>query len=113
MLKSYGHGLRVDLAWFQATACGYCQYGLLVYAIDVDIELSTECQDGRMRADQLSRYFYLLIFLLYFSFSSVYPFECNFASFIKLWSWSAKIFLIFFTVLVEQIHQATTGKMPS
>ncbi|KDO79951.1 hypothetical protein CISIN_1g0005072mg, partial [Citrus sinensis] len=27
------HGLRVDLAWFQATACGYCQYGLLVYAV--------------------------------------------------------------------------------
>lgn len=81
VLKSYGHGLRIDLAWFQATACGYCQFGLLVYAIDVDIELSTECQDGRMRVDQLSRYFYLLIFLLYISFSSVYPFECNFASF--------------------------------
>ncbi|CAO2818012.1 unnamed protein product [Amaranthus hypochondriacus] len=54
VLKSYGHGLRIDLAWFQATACGYCQFGLLVYAIDVDIELSTECQDGRMRVDQLS-----------------------------------------------------------
>ncbi|KAK6912777.1 hypothetical protein RJ641_022378 [Dillenia turbinata] len=25
-----GHGLRVDLAWFQATPCGYCQFGLLV-----------------------------------------------------------------------------------
>lgn len=28
------HGIRVDLGWFQATACGYCQYGLLVYAVD-------------------------------------------------------------------------------
>ncbi|XP_023545693.1 uncharacterized protein LOC111805058 [Cucurbita pepo subsp. pepo] len=28
------HGIRVDLAWFQATACGYCQYGLLIYAAE-------------------------------------------------------------------------------
>ncbi|XP_044471176.1 uncharacterized protein LOC123200112 isoform X2 [Mangifera indica] len=28
------HGVRVDLAWFQATTCGYCQYGLLVYAME-------------------------------------------------------------------------------
>ncbi|XP_050229370.1 uncharacterized protein LOC126678510 isoform X2 [Mercurialis annua] len=25
------HGIRADLAWFQATACGYCQYGILIY----------------------------------------------------------------------------------
>ena len=28
------HGICVDLAWFQATACGYFQYGLLVYAVE-------------------------------------------------------------------------------
>lgn len=28
------HGIRVDLAWFQATACGYCQYGLQIYAVE-------------------------------------------------------------------------------
>ncbi|KAG2699575.1 hypothetical protein I3760_07G198300 [Carya illinoinensis] len=28
------HGIRVDLAWFQATACGYFQYGLLVHAVE-------------------------------------------------------------------------------
>ncbi|KAJ0091167.1 hypothetical protein Patl1_12976 [Pistacia atlantica] len=32
------HGVHVDLAWFQATTCGYCQYGLLVYAMDEDTE---------------------------------------------------------------------------
>ncbi|KNA19661.1 hypothetical protein SOVF_059480 [Spinacia oleracea] len=43
-LKNYG--LRIDLAWFQATACGYCQYGLLVYAVDEDLEsLSVECPE--------------------------------------------------------------------
>lgn len=30
------HGVHVDLAWFQATTCGYCQYGLLVYAMEED-----------------------------------------------------------------------------
>ncbi|CAG7911465.1 unnamed protein product [Brassica rapa] len=28
------HGIRVDLAWFQTTACGYCQYGLLIHAAE-------------------------------------------------------------------------------
>lgn len=32
------HGLRVDLAWFQATSSWYCHYGLLVYAIEEEIE---------------------------------------------------------------------------
>ncbi|KAJ9701900.1 hypothetical protein PVL29_003914 [Vitis rotundifolia] len=32
------HGVQVDLAWFQSTACGYCQYGLLVYAIEDETE---------------------------------------------------------------------------
>lgn len=27
------HGVCVDLAWFQATSCGYCQLGLVVYAV--------------------------------------------------------------------------------
>lgn len=54
VLKNYG--LRVDLAWFQATACGYCQYGLLVYAVDENVEPSSaECHDGRMRAEEPSR----------------------------------------------------------
>ncbi|GJN32184.1 hypothetical protein PR202_gb20668 [Eleusine coracana subsp. coracana] len=28
------NGIRVDLAWFQATALGYCQLGLVVYALE-------------------------------------------------------------------------------
>ncbi|RID68303.1 hypothetical protein BRARA_C00473 [Brassica rapa] len=31
------HGIRVDLAWFQTTACGYYQYGLWIHA-DEDCE---------------------------------------------------------------------------
>ncbi|KAH9799818.1 Ephrin type-B receptor [Citrus sinensis] len=42
------HGLRVDLAWFQATACGYCQYGLLVYA-----SIDMENPSGRLREETL------------------------------------------------------------
>ena len=26
--------VRVDLAWFQATALGYCQLGLVVYTVE-------------------------------------------------------------------------------
>lgn len=26
------YGVRVDLAWFQPTASGYCQFGLVVHA---------------------------------------------------------------------------------
>uniref|UniRef100_A0A2P2LJ11 Uncharacterized protein MANES_03G057400 n=1 Tax=Rhizophora mucronata TaxID=61149 RepID=A0A2P2LJ11_RHIMU len=40
------HGVRVDLAWFQSTACGYCQYGLLVHAVEEDQRASTEHIDG-------------------------------------------------------------------
>lgn len=61
-LKNYG--LRIDLAWFQATACGYCQYGLLVYAVDEDLEsLSVECPE------QPSRYF---VFSFLFILTSLY-----------------------------------------
>jgi hypothetical protein len=28
------NGVRVDLAWFQATALGYCQLGIVVYAVE-------------------------------------------------------------------------------
>lgn len=53
VLKDYV--LRIDLAWFQTTACGYCQYGLLVYAVDENFEsVSAECQDARMRTEQSS-----------------------------------------------------------
>ncbi|XP_057969132.1 uncharacterized protein LOC131158347 [Malania oleifera] len=33
-LRTYG--VRVDLAWFQPSACGYCQFGLLVSSIEVE-----------------------------------------------------------------------------
>ncbi|KAL9226861.1 hypothetical protein vseg_002624 [Gypsophila vaccaria] len=53
VLRNYS--LRVDLAWFQATAYGYHQYGLLVYAADRNIEpFPPECQDGRLRPDHPS-----------------------------------------------------------
>ncbi|KAG8657275.1 hypothetical protein MANES_03G057400v8 [Manihot esculenta] len=45
------HGIRVDLAWFQATACGYCQYGLLVYAVE---EETVESIDGTKQTEQES-----------------------------------------------------------
>lgn len=28
------YGVRVDLAWFQPTASGYCQFGLVVHATE-------------------------------------------------------------------------------
>ncbi|KAL6985493.1 hypothetical protein U1Q18_018868 [Sarracenia purpurea var. burkii] len=50
------HGVRVDLAWFQATSCGYCQYGLLVYAAEEETEqASLNRSDELARTDQLSR----------------------------------------------------------
>ncbi|KAJ8774786.1 hypothetical protein K2173_017232 [Erythroxylum novogranatense] len=49
------HGVHADLAWVQATACGYCQYGLLVYAIIEENELtSADNVDGAKRNEQLS-----------------------------------------------------------
>ncbi|KAG8067383.1 hypothetical protein GUJ93_ZPchr0005g14410 [Zizania palustris] len=38
------HHVRVDLAWFQATALGYCQFGLVIYAAGE--EVGTELQGG-------------------------------------------------------------------
>ncbi|XP_021690687.2 uncharacterized protein LOC110672263 isoform X2 [Hevea brasiliensis] len=46
------HGIRVDLSWFQATACGYCQYGLMVYAVE---EETVETIDGTKQTEQESR----------------------------------------------------------
>ncbi|OVA08499.1 hypothetical protein BVC80_209g237 [Macleaya cordata] len=47
------HGVRVDLACFQATACGYCQFGLVVYAVEEGSEpTSTEGVDGTKRIDK-------------------------------------------------------------
>ncbi|XP_057985855.1 uncharacterized protein LOC110667066 isoform X2 [Hevea brasiliensis] len=46
------HSIRVDLAWFQATAFGYCQYGLLVYAVE---EETVDNIDGSKQTEQESR----------------------------------------------------------
>ncbi|GLT85498.1 hypothetical protein SLE2022_036870 [Rubroshorea leprosula] len=50
------HGVRIDLAWFHATPCGYCQYGLLVYAVEEDNEpTSIGYTDEAVRTNPLSR----------------------------------------------------------
>ncbi|XP_028058904.1 uncharacterized protein LOC114262730 isoform X2 [Camellia sinensis] len=50
------HGVRVDLAWFQATTSGYCQYGLLVHAVEEEIEhASFDRSAGATRTEQQSR----------------------------------------------------------
>ncbi|KAK9102258.1 hypothetical protein Sjap_019512 [Stephania japonica] len=47
------HGLRIDLAWFQATASCYCQFGVLVQAADEGFERAhNEVVDGALRIDQ-------------------------------------------------------------
>ena len=47
------HGIRVDLAWFQATACGYCHYGVLVYAIEEQNDWTSIIRvDGGIQAMQ-------------------------------------------------------------
>lgn len=35
-LRTYG--MHVDLAWFQATSNGYCHYGLLMYAVEDEVD---------------------------------------------------------------------------
>ncbi|KAG5030118.1 hypothetical protein AAZX31_05G210200 [Glycine max] len=37
------YGVRVDLAWFQPTASGYCQFGLVVYATENE-SMSSSCE---------------------------------------------------------------------
>lgn len=50
------HGVRVDLAWFQATTCSYCQYGLLVYAVEEQNECAhPESIQGTTPAEQQNR----------------------------------------------------------
>lgn len=50
------HGVRIDLAWFQATPGGYRQYGLLVYSIEEENEpISLGNTDGGIRTELLSR----------------------------------------------------------
>lgn len=45
--------VRVDLAWFQATALGYCQFGLVLHAVGGAV--TAELQDGStIKTDQLS-----------------------------------------------------------
>ncbi|XP_058073877.1 uncharacterized protein LOC131222728 isoform X2 [Magnolia sinica] len=49
------HGVRVDLAWFQATGFGYCQFGLVVYAVEEESETpAVEDSVGAIRIDQRS-----------------------------------------------------------
>lgn len=44
------HGIHVDLAWFHATACGYCQFGLVAQAVDGEPEPTVvEGVDGTTR----------------------------------------------------------------
>lgn len=46
--------VRVDLAWFQATALGYCQYGLVIHAVEGEA-VAAELQSGsRIIFDQHS-----------------------------------------------------------
>ena len=49
------HGIHVDLAWFQATACGYFQNGLLVHAIEENDPVSIGYIGGAVRTEQQSR----------------------------------------------------------
>ncbi|KAL3566406.1 hypothetical protein D5086_031821 [Populus alba] len=50
------HGIHVDLAWFQATTSGHCQYGLLVYAVEEENEhIFIEGIDGVKQVEEESR----------------------------------------------------------
>ena len=50
------HGIHVDLAWFQATTSGHCQYGLLVYAVEEESEnIFIEGIDGVKQVEKESR----------------------------------------------------------
>ncbi|KAJ4959336.1 hypothetical protein NE237_026447 [Protea cynaroides] len=48
------HGVRVDLA-FQATSCGYCQFGLIVYAAEEECGRASIPDVDGMRTEQQSR----------------------------------------------------------
>ncbi|XP_044463835.1 uncharacterized protein LOC123194611 isoform X2 [Mangifera indica] len=49
------YGIRVNLAWFQPTSSGYCQFGLVVCAIENEsLAQSIEGQDGPLLHEQPS-----------------------------------------------------------
>ncbi|OMO66886.1 hypothetical protein CCACVL1_20946 [Corchorus capsularis] len=51
------HGVRIDLAWLQATPGGYRHYGILVYSIEEDNEpVSLGNTDGGIRTELPSRF---------------------------------------------------------
>jgi hypothetical protein len=50
------HGVRVDLAWFEATSIGYGHYGLVVYALEEEGYLASRgSTDGASRIEEISR----------------------------------------------------------
>lgn len=50
------HGVRVDLAWFQATSLRYCHYGLVIYPIESgDSVPAGGSIDGALRTEERSR----------------------------------------------------------
>ncbi|URD89015.1 glycine-rich protein [Musa troglodytarum] len=49
------HGVCVDLAWFRATALGYCQFGLVVYAVEGETESTIDGGSRTLKMDQSSR----------------------------------------------------------
>lgn len=52
--KLAAYGVGVDLAWFQPTASGYCQFGLVVYATEIE-SMSSSCEvydDSRITEKQ-------------------------------------------------------------
>ncbi|XP_066305596.1 uncharacterized protein [Miscanthus floridulus] len=46
------NGIRVDLAWFQATALGCCQLGLLVYAVEGEAAVIEPDGSPRVKTEQ-------------------------------------------------------------
>lgn len=49
------NGIRVDLAWFQATALGYCQLGLVVYAVEGEPVVAEIDGSPRTKQEQQQR----------------------------------------------------------
>jgi len=47
------HGVRVDLAWFEATSIGYGHYGLVVCALEGGGYRGSI--DGALRSEEISR----------------------------------------------------------
>ncbi|KAK9266622.1 hypothetical protein L1049_003574 [Liquidambar formosana] len=49
------YGVRVDLAWFQPTVCGYCQFGLVVCATEIEsVPPSVQVLNGSLPPEQQS-----------------------------------------------------------